>query len=308
MAFDAAWFIHLWWSEFESNSDPSRIDNSKLSIYILKLLLKRLNWEQALDRAVEDYFTGNKEDSIQFTAQIRAYCWVCDPEAVPYFDAGWNLLLCVLTGEVWEIPDHIQRIEIPTELQEVGAAPDAWLDALHDHFESIWRNYMRQHSRETEGERLPLEVRQAMAFEFAWFTRLWWAEFESNPDPSRIDNSKFLIPILKDLLKLLDWEQALDRAVEDYFTGNKEDLMQFISQIKAYCWVHDPEALSYIDACWNLILCVIRGKVSEIPDYMQIIEVPTALQEVGADPVAWLEALHEHFINIWRNYMRQHSP
>jgi len=257
---------------------------------------RQLDWFDLLCAFFSEELKQNQRVANIFQSQLLAQLVV---EGV---SIDWKDFTAQLDSFSRPILERLEQISetLKSEFADLRARFDELLPILV--VSKDLRKALEELARESKGERLPLKVRQAMAFEVAWLTLLWMAEFnEDNPNPSRIT-------AVKALLRWLNLGQALDRDVEDYFTGKEEDLMQFANQIGGWLMATDPNVVDYFQACWNMILCVAKGQVWEIPNHIQRIEIPPELRELGEDPLAWLDALHAHFESIWRNYVMEHSP
>lgn len=157
--------------------------------------------------------------------------------------------------------------------------------------------------REPRGKQLPLQIRQAIAFEIAWTALLWLIELQQQgcPNPGKVTRVKML-------LEKLDLEKALIYPLEHYFPseGNLsiavENLSQFGEEIEGCLSVADPAALPYFEAAWNAVISAGKGKKAQVSQYLCQIDIPDELRVAREDLVEWLNAIHDYFENILRQH------
>jgi hypothetical protein len=63
-----------------------------------------------------------------------------EPGLIPYFEAGFNLVLDVGRSNGANIGSHVENLDIPDELKHSKDTPLAWINKIHDYFEKTLRN------------------------------------------------------------------------------------------------------------------------------------------------------------------------
>ena len=152
--------------------------------------------------------------------------------------------------------------------------------------------------KEREETRLPLRIRQAIAFEIAWLSLLWYSEYvQREEDWSRVAQ----IRVLTEKIGI-----NLTYPIENYFTGESEDLMRFAQEVGGYLRVSDPDVYPYFETCWNMLIDYAHGRQGvNIPEPFARIHIPDSLREAPEGLLDWLNAIHAYFESIWQSYFRK---
>jgi hypothetical protein len=85
-----------------------------------------------LEDPLEHYLDGTGERMNQFFQLVGAQLSVLEPDVIPYFEAGCNIVISAKKGNDAKILEALGKVAIPEELRTPNPDRLSWVNRIHE--------------------------------------------------------------------------------------------------------------------------------------------------------------------------------